>query len=104
MLIDAAGAVSELCAPGADLLIGVDATSSRAQHEVALFPGATVLLYTDGLVERRGEGLSEGLDRLRKTLGQLAHLPLDELCDELLERLRPGAEDDIALLALRYTG
>ena len=104
MLIDAAGAVSELAAPSADLLLGVDAGTMRSQQELGLLPGMTLLLYTDGLVERRGEGLSEGLERLRTTLGQLAHLPLEELCDALLERLRPGSEDDIALLAVRYTG
>jgi len=84
-----------------DLLLGIDQETTRVQSEVTLDRGSTVLLYTDGLVERRGEHLDQGLERLRAMLQQLAHLPLAELCDTLLDRLGPGIEDDIALLAVR---
>ena len=50
--------------------------------------GATVLLYTDGLIERRDADLDGGMVRLRDALIELADRPLDELLDELLERLR----------------
>lgn len=80
-----------------DLLLGVSAQRrTTARHHVA--PGSTVLAYTDGLVERRGEHLNEGLGRLATALGEGPE-DLDELCGWLLERL--GAEgDDIAVLAL----
>jgi serine phosphatase RsbU (regulator of sigma subunit)/anti-sigma regulatory factor (Ser/Thr protein kinase) len=70
--------------------------------EAAVPPGTLLLLYTDGLIERRGESLDEGLDRLVDAVGD-APEKLDDLADHLLERLLGGrrAEDDVALLALR---
>lgn len=63
--------------------------------------GSTILLYTDGLVERRGVSLREGLDRL-KTEAAAAAPDLDSLCDHLLASLvGDEVSDDIALLALR---
>ena len=49
-----------------DLLLGLQADSPRTHHRLVLEPGHTLLLYTDGLVERRGESLDEGLERLRR--------------------------------------
>jgi len=85
----------------ADLLLGLDAGSDRADHVARLEPGSTVLLYTDGLVERRGASLDDGLDWLVDTAGALAGLDLDGLCDALLGLVGADAEDDVALLALR---
>jgi serine phosphatase RsbU (regulator of sigma subunit)/PAS domain-containing protein len=84
-----------------DLLLGVDPDVPRADHEAVLRPGATVLLYTDGLVERRGATLDQGIDRLIGAVARCAGLPLEELCDRLLGGLAGAAEDDVALLALR---
>ncbi len=87
-----------------DLLLGLDAGVDRTEHEVVLERGGTVILFTDGLVERRGEDLDVGLERLCGELGRLAAegLCLDDLCDRLLARMAPGPrEDDIALVAVR---
>ena len=84
-----------------DLLLGVDAGTPRHQHAVALRPGATVVLYTDGLVERRDAPLDEGLARLLAAAPGLARHPVEALCDELLDRLDPDLTDDVALLAVR---
>ncbi|MFI9331327.1 SpoIIE family protein phosphatase [Kitasatospora sp. NPDC052868] len=71
-----------------------------------LLPGQTLLLYTDGLVERRDEDIDVSLDRLA-ALRLPAGGELDELLDAVLHALAPGgpsahtAEDDIALLAAR---
>jgi serine phosphatase RsbU (regulator of sigma subunit)/anti-sigma regulatory factor (Ser/Thr protein kinase) len=83
--------------------LGATADSSFPESTVRLFEGSTLLLYTDGLVERRGESLQAGLDELRAQAGAHATPDLDELCEHLLSTLvRPGAnDDDIALLALR---
>jgi PAS domain S-box-containing protein len=84
-----------------NLLLGVDPAAPRTDHVQRLPPGATLLLYTDGLVERRGAALDDGLHWLRSTVAGLAHLPLQELCDRLLADLPWALEDDVALLALR---
>lgn len=84
-----------------DLPLGVRAHTDRHDHTQLIRPGSTVLLYTDGLVERRGESLAVGLERLRVAAEALGDLSLDELCDGLIADLAPTREDDIALLALR---
>jgi serine phosphatase RsbU (regulator of sigma subunit) len=67
--------------------------------------GATLLAYTDGLVERRGEDIDVSLARLRTTAEGLATTPLDGFVGDLLAAMRRrGAEDDVAVLALRRTG
>lgn len=86
----------------ADLLLGIDPQTPRTVTRVALDRGATVLLYTDGLVERRGQSLDEGLAALVELLRQRCDLPLDELCDAALHDLLPDRpEDDVALVAVR---
>ncbi|MFF2326590.1 MULTISPECIES: SpoIIE family protein phosphatase [unclassified Streptomyces] len=65
-----------------------------------LGPGTVLFLYTDGLVERRGEDIDISVGRLRElTLPESGSL--DDLLDDVLERFGPGAEDDIAVLASR---
>ncbi|MCI3926191.1 SpoIIE family protein phosphatase [Paenibacillus sp. TRM 82003] len=84
-----------------DVLLGLNPDAERADHATALEPGSTVVLYTDGLVERRDAPLQDGLEWLRATLEQLHHLSAEELCDALLARLDGSPEDDVALLVLR---
>jgi len=84
-----------------DLLLGVAPETARREHAVELRPGATVLLYTDGLVERRPATLDDGLQRLLAAATDLARRPVDVLCDEIIARSDPDLTDDIALLALR---
>ncbi|WP_461016889.1 SpoIIE family protein phosphatase [Streptomyces daliensis] len=74
--------------------------------------GATLLLYTDGLVESRQRDVWTGIEHLREKLAATARLtrpdasaPLEPLCDEVLDILGPGdRDDDIALLAARFDG
>jgi serine phosphatase RsbU (regulator of sigma subunit) len=88
-----------------DLLLGVDPTTTRTDHELVLEPGATLLLYTDGLVERRGSSIDVGLDDLCAALTSLAGADLDALCDGVLDQLAAHTgEDDIALVAVRARG
>jgi serine phosphatase RsbU (regulator of sigma subunit) len=84
-----------------NLLLGVTPDAPRQHHTVVLPPGTTVVLYTDGLVERRDATLDQGLDRLLAVARDLAGHPVHELCDAILDRLQPDLSDDIALLALR---
>ncbi|WP_225755415.1 SpoIIE family protein phosphatase [Actinotalea sp. Marseille-Q4924] len=102
LLVTADGAVHVLRGERSDLLLGVDAETERRESVVTIERGATLLLHTDGLVERRGADLLERLRELQDTLGDLAGLPLTDLCDELLARLVPGhPDDDVALVAVR---
>ncbi|MGY1640196.1 PP2C family protein-serine/threonine phosphatase [Geodermatophilus sp. SYSU D00703] len=83
-----------------DPLLGVVRTARRDDHEVALDPGDTLVLYTDGLVERRDAPLDDGFAGLVATLERIGHEPLERVCDTVLRELG-GREDDVALLAVR---
>ena len=84
------------------LPVGVETDHAYSSATVTVAPGTTFLAFTDGLVERRDEPITDGLARLRgAALEQDGDLP------ELLERLvrcshRDAAEDDIAILGLRW--
>ncbi|MCZ2827523.1 SpoIIE family protein phosphatase [Modestobacter sp. VKM Ac-2986] len=94
-----------LAAPAAwrgELLLGVDPGAERSEAVLTLPAGSTVLLYTDGLIERRDGDLDDGMERLREAATELAGASLDELCDQLIARLVDGRpEDDVALVAIR---
>ncbi|QKW33493.1 SpoIIE family protein phosphatase [Actinomadura sp. NAK00032] len=86
------------------LLGDPELTGTRPDGIRALPPQSTLLLYTDGLIETRDADLTDRLTSLRRHSAHLARLPLPELCDEILERIEPSGEDDVALLALRVPG
>jgi anti-sigma regulatory factor (Ser/Thr protein kinase) len=75
----------------------------EASGEIAA--GSTLLLYTDGLVERRDMWIDEGIERLAIEAGKAARSHPDELLDSLLGALvEPGgAHDDVAVLAITLT-
>ncbi|MER6702862.1 ATP-binding SpoIIE family protein phosphatase [Streptomyces fumanus] len=70
------------------------------EQDVALPPGSRLLLYTDGLVERRGRPIDEGLRLLRELVaGPVGEIEAD--CDSWLNALADGEhDDDIAMLYL----
>jgi anti-sigma regulatory factor (Ser/Thr protein kinase) len=70
---------------------------------VTLEPGTLLLLYSDGLIERRGERLSVGLARLAEAASALRDEPVDEICERVLGEMRNGSDqnDDIVLIGLR---
>ncbi|MDP8943328.1 MAG: SpoIIE family protein phosphatase [Actinomycetota bacterium] len=82
--------------------LGVLDYARYAEEEVALGDGATLVLCTDGLVERRSEALDEGLARLRDTVLDGPQAP-EALCDHVLAAAVPreGGDDDVALLVLQ---
>jgi serine phosphatase RsbU (regulator of sigma subunit) len=96
--VDRHGATSALENPR-DAALGVSDGQFRTSGTHRLPSGSTLLLLTDGLYERRGLDLDECFSRLRATISESAHLPLDDMCDELLRRA--PHDDDIALIALR---
>lgn len=87
---------------GHGVLLGIAPEQVRPDATAELPPGATLVLYTDGLIESPGHSLDEGLERLRRHAASLAHRPLESFADELLARSRPpDNDDDVALLAVR---
>jgi serine phosphatase RsbU (regulator of sigma subunit) len=101
MLLTADGTVVDLAAPVGPPL-GIGWSGPRTDGVTTLPPDSTLLLFTDGLFERRSGDLDQGRDQLRAAVAGLAGQPLEELCDGLLAALlADGAEDDVAVLAVR---
>src|SRR4051812_10056506 len=101
MLLLADGTVVDLEAPVGPPL-GIGGLGTRREGLATLPAGSTLLLFTDGLFERRGVPLDDGRAQVRDVVGGSADLPLEILCDRLLaEMLGEGVEDDVAVLAVR---
>ncbi|HEX6056337.1 MAG TPA: SpoIIE family protein phosphatase [Intrasporangium sp.] len=83
--------------------IGVTAEAFYQEELRELEPGSTLLLYTDGLVERRGSSITEGLDRLSEAAKAMAGEDLERLCDHLVRSMivLGDVADDVALIAVR---
>jgi serine phosphatase RsbU (regulator of sigma subunit) len=101
MLLLADGTVLDLTAPVGPP-VGIGWLGPRSDGVVEMPEGSTLLLFTDGLFERRGILLDEGRELVREVLARSSDLPLDALCDRLLaDLLGTGVEDDVAVLAVR---
>jgi PAS domain S-box-containing protein len=82
--------------------LGVLPFPTYEEVSAPMAPGSTLLLYTDGLVERPGENIDDGMAELAARVREAPEDP-DALCDHLLATLVPagGAMDDVAILTLR---
>ena len=101
-LVRAPDGTTTFLSGGRTLPIGVDATLAFEAGDAQLAEGSTIVLYTDGLVERRGRPLDEGLRLLAGAATETDDDP-EELVDALVAALIGEDErpDDIAVLALR---
>ena len=90
---------------GNTLPLGIDDRVPAEEAEYRVAPGDTLLLFTDGLVERRRESINTGLDRLRDAFTN-APADVEGLCDFVLERTvsEQTSHDDVAVLAVRVLG
>jgi serine phosphatase RsbU (regulator of sigma subunit) len=102
LLLQPDGTAGVLATPP-DLLVGVDAARERADHVAVLPPGSTLLLFSDGLIERRstGRAIDAGLAAVAATLTGAHELPLETLLDRVVGTAREERDDDIAVLAVR---
>jgi PAS domain S-box-containing protein len=77
----------------------------RPEAAVDLDPGSLVVMYSDGLVERRRERLDRGLNRLEAVASRLRNEPIRNVADRLVAELTEGSppEDDIVVACFRYT-
>ena len=89
-----------------DLATGPPLGVGKAVYRAVTVPvpgAATLVFYTDGLIEERGEAIDEGLERLRQALREV-RLPPEAVCTHVLHELgrSRGGEDDVALLVLSH--
>lgn len=91
---------ARLLATSPDLLLGMQPSAERRDTEVVLEPGSTLVLYTDGLVERRGQDLDVGLALLAALAGRLVAQDPEQVCDALLAEMGGTGDDDVAVLVL----
>lgn len=90
-----------------DVPVGVAAADGRHEHRVRLDAGATVVLYSDGLVEDRERSLEAGLAELAAAAAaNVASLDIEAACDGIVDALvgPTGGADDVAVLLLRWAG
>ncbi len=96
------GTVVQLAEAGG-AMVGFGLTE-RATGEVELRPGDVVVLYTDGLIERRDRTLREGLAALVDATSRIGSTDAAGVGEELLAKLADGPEDDIAVVVVRVPG
>ncbi|ETA71124.1 SpoIIE family protein phosphatase [Actinospica robiniae] len=84
--------------------LAVRVGAERPEAQTTVSPRATVLLYTDGLVERRRQSLTVGIDRASAAIQQGRATPVDQLATDVMTDLAPadGYDDDVALLIYRH--
>ncbi|AYG78065.1 Sensor histidine kinase TmoS [Streptomyces hundungensis] len=89
---------------GRSLPLAVRTGSRRPEGTCAIPARSTLLLYTDGLVERRRRPLSDGIDQASQALQDGRNTAVDELATHVMSRLAPagGYDDDVALLLYRH--
>jgi phosphoserine phosphatase RsbU/P len=101
LLLRADGSV-EVLDSTPETLLGTETTRPRSDSVADLLPEDTLVFYTDGLVEQGRSGIDEGTERLVRAVTEVGTVPVDKLCDALLERIvghRP--DDDVAIVAVR---
>jgi PAS domain S-box-containing protein len=93
-----------LLADARSVPLAVQRKDSRPQTCVVLPPGSTLMLYTDGLVERREVSIDEGIARVSATVAGGMNLPVDAVADAVLAEMAPpmGYDDDIAIVIYRH--
>ena len=102
ILVHADGTI-RLLDDGHTIALGIRPHRSRPEASVTVPARATLVLYTDGLVERRRTPLDDGIARAADFIQEGLAAPLDHLANQIMSRLAPGGgyQDDVALLMYR---
>jgi CheY-like chemotaxis protein len=86
---------------GLPLCVSEGLDGDRPEGRTTLGEGSTLLLYTDGLIERRDDSIDSGLERLRQEVASRCRREPERLCDEIVGEFANGGLDDVVLLCLR---
>jgi len=91
---------------GHTIALGVRRNWSRPEARVTIPPRATLLLYTDGLVERRRKGLDVGISHVAEVVRDGRTSALDDLANQIMSDVAPpgGYQDDVVVLLYRHPG
>jgi serine/threonine-protein kinase RsbW len=103
-LLVSAGSDPELVWHGRSLPLAALSTSlPRGEFSLQLHAGARLVLYTDGLIERRSRRIDSGFEGLVAEAGASRHLPLAAMIGQITQRLlgNDPADDDVCLMAVR---
>jgi PAS domain S-box-containing protein len=102
-VLAAPGAAHTLISDARSVPLAVQRKAARPQASLTLPPGSTLMLYTDGLVERRDVPLDDGIAHLGTTVERGMNLTVDDVADAALRELAPpgGYDDDIAIVVYR---
>lgn len=93
-----------LLTDAASVPLAVRRDEPRPQTTLMLPPGSTLMLFTDGLVERKHESIDDGIARAADVLAKTMTWPLDTVADEVLRAQEPegGYDDDVAMVIYRH--
>ncbi len=99
-----ADGTTQVIEDGRTIPVGVRPDRSRPEARLTLPARAVLLLYTDGLVERRHTGLDDGIAEVCALLHEGRDAELEHLASQIMQRLAPsgGYQDDVALLLYRH--
>ena len=102
-VLAAPGVAHTLILDARSVPLAVQRKASRRQASVTLPPGSTLMLYTDGLVERRDVTLDDRIAHLGATVERGLNLTADDVADAALSEMAPpaGYDDDIAIVVYR---
>jgi len=99
-----ADGTTEVLEDGRTIPVGVRPDRARPEAKMFLPARSVLLLYTDGLIERRGHSLDDGIARVCALMQQSREGDLEHLANQIMAELAPsdGYQDDVALLLHRY--
>jgi PAS domain S-box-containing protein len=94
---------TSLLADAGSVPLAVHRDGPRPQASRMLAAGSTLMLFTDGLVERRAESIDEGIEHVAEILRDTSSLPVNDVADVVLRELTPddGYDDDVAIVVCR---
>jgi anti-sigma regulatory factor (Ser/Thr protein kinase) len=95
---------AKLLTDAASVPLAVRRVEPRPEASQVLVPGSMLMLFTDGLVERKRESIDDGLGRVADVLADSMTLPINAVADSVLRQLAPvaGYDDDVAMVVYRH--